>query len=72
MNVKGKVTLLKMVKRLKRKMRKMMKIVYHGRSQFSVNIPIKIVKNLKIKRGDLFEFITDRKKEVQKFRIIKK
>ena len=63
--------MVKKIKRLKRKICKRVKIVYHGR-QFSIGIPIKIVKNLKIEHGDWFEFITDRKKEIQKFRIIKK
>jgi len=60
----------KKVRRLKRKINRTVKIIDDGK-QFNVRIPIKIVRNLKIKGGDLFEFITDRKKEIQKFRILK-
>ena len=59
------------IKRLRRKITKSAKIIYDGR-QYNLRIPIKIVRNLKIEKGDLFEFVTDRKKEIQKFRIVKK
>ena len=59
------------IKRLRRKITKSAKIIYDGR-KYNLRITIKIVRNLKIEKGDLFEFITDRKKEIQKFRIVKK
>ena len=57
-------------KRLRRKIIKKVKITFDNRGS-NMRIPINIMRNLKIEKGDLFEFITDRKKEVQKFKIIK-
>ena len=68
------MTLLKIKykrQRLRRKIVQEVK-VYSGGHNLLVNIPIGIARNLKIEKGDLFEFITDRKKEIQRFRIIKK
>jgi len=58
-------------KRLRRKIVKTVKVCFAGRG-FTMRIPIDIARNLRVEKGCKFEFITDRKKEVQKFRIIKK
>ena len=57
-------------KRFRRRITKEVKVHKHNQN-LSVNIPQKIRRNLKIEKGDLFEFITDRRKEFQRFRIIK-
>jgi len=59
------------IKRVRRKIVQGVK-VYRGSHNLMVNIPIKIVRNLKIEKGDLFRFITDRKRKFQTFEIIKK
>lgn len=56
---------------IRKKISKDIKIRYDG-NQYSIGIPIDIVKNLKIEEGDIFRFITNRKKRFQSFEIIKK
>ena len=58
------------IKRLRRKITKNAQVYEHNQN-LSITIPQKIRRNLKIEKGDIFEFVTDRKKEIQKFRIIK-
>ena len=56
---------------IRRKISKDIKIRYDG-NQYSIGIPLDIVKNLKIEKGDTFRFITDRKRRFQTFEIIKR
>ena len=68
------MTLLKIKHKRQRIRRKIIQEVkvYRGSHNLMVNIPTKIVKNLKIEKGDTFRFITDRKRRYQSFEIIKK
>ena len=58
-------------KRLRKKIVKEVKITFDIRG-YSMRIPVDIARNLKIEKGDLFKFITDRKRRFQTFEIIKK
>ena len=58
-------------KRLRRRIIKQVK-VYDNKHNLSVNIPQSIKRNLKIEKGDIFRFVTDRKRKFQTFEIIKK
>lgn len=46
--------------------------IYDNNHNLFVNIPQNIRRNLKIEKGYLFRFITDRKRRFQSFEVIKK